>query len=729
MLNLKSLNPEQVKAVEHDKGPSIILAGPGTGKTRTLTYKVANLIDGGMEPENILFLTTSTRAAQVLREGVKDLIGSKADYIHAGTFHSVFAKILRAESDAHEYSPRFTINDREDSTSIVDNIAGYLNISLDKSSALEMMKKISYYKNQYILPANYKKMKSKLKGEFDDDFAKIYDEYEKKLAGNDTMDFDDLVIKPLQLFDLDKKILNKYKRLFKFILIDDFHNITIPQFQLLLLLTSKSGKLTVAADENASINNIMGGSPDHITKFKEEYPRAKTFKLEQNYRSTKKILQALDSVIQNNEQVFGQKITTENKEGDILSLIKCSDEKEEAYQIARFIKDEVHSGKLSLKDFAVLFRTGAQARAIEDVFKLENIPFLNIGGIEFYQKKEVKDIVAYLRVIVNQRDEESLLRIMNFPQRGIGMTTIKRMLSFAQKHEISVFDTMSRVFEVIDIKERIQKNVKNFKLLLDKYIGLKDKLSLEELTRALIDELGLIRMFREEHSIESIAKLENVEAFLANITEFAKEHPKANLDDYLQKVTMSNDLELLSEDKNVVSIMTIDFVQGLEFPIVFVSGLEEEVFPLAEKFQTGTTVEEERRLFYVAVSRAKEKVYLSHSRSRYRFGEVAYQNRSRFIDEIDESCIKEVEQNANRKITRKTKKEMYYEFFENMDYQDLTKTNLTLKIGSRVMHEKFGLGKIVQTVSSGENQKVTVVFEGNNIKQLMLKYAKLKVLN
>jgi DNA helicase-2/ATP-dependent DNA helicase PcrA len=437
---------------------------------------------------------------------------------------------------------------------------------------------------------------------------------------------------------------------------------------------------------------------------------------------------AADSIIKNNKQII-KTLWTENNDGELLTVVKCSDEKDEAFQIAKFIKKEISKKKLSLNDFGILYRTNAQSRALEDIFRREKIPYTIIGGIEFYKRKEVKDVVAYLRVLSNQNDEESLLRIMNFPQRGIGSTTIKRMIGFARKHDITLFETMTRVFEVIDIKERIQKNVKNFKVLLDKYIGLKDKLSVGELTRALIDDLGILRMFKEENTPESNARWENINELLSAISEFSAGNKEVLLEDYLQDVSLISDIDLYEDEKNVVTFLTVHSAKGLEFPIVFVSGCEEDIFPLSNRFSSDATLEEERRLFYVAVTRAKQKVYISHARSRYRFGEVAYQSRSRFIDELNPSTFTEVNGSIGRKSAiRKTKKEMYYEYFENVDYEDFDQENKSLRPGSRVMHEKFGLGKVTQVTGTGDMQKATVVFEGNNVKQLMLKFAKLKVL-
>lgn len=564
---------------------------------------------------------------------------------------------------------------------------------------------------------------------FDEPFADIYVEYQNRLRENNALDFDDLLLKPIELFVSNPKIHQKYKKKFSYLLVDEFQDTNKAQYELMKMLVSREGHIAVVGDDAQSIYSWRGATIENMLNFEKDYPKHKLFKLEQNYRSTKIILKAADSVIKNNASQIIKTLWTENNDGEALTLIKCSDEKDEAYQIAKSIKNEISKRKLSLNDVGLLYRTNAQSRALEDIFRREKIPYKIIGGIEFYKRKEVKDVIAYLRVLSNQNDEESLLRIMNFPQRGIGSTTIKRMISFARKHEISLFDTMLRVFEVIDIKERIQKNVKAFKILLDKYIGLKDKLSVGELTRALIDDLGILRMFKEENTPESMARYDNINGLLSDVSDFSDHNKDAKLEQYLENVSLISDVDLYDESSNSVTMMTVHAAKGLEFPIVFITGCEEDIFPLSNKFSSDATLEEERRLFYVAVTRAKEKVYLSHARSRYRFGEVAYQSRSRFIDEIDAELMSEMNGSIGRKSSvRKSKKEMYYEYFEQVDYQEFDQDNKTLRPGSRVMHEKFGLGKVTQVTGAGDMQKATVVFEGNNLKQLMLKFAKLKVL-
>lgn len=725
MLSLKSLNVAQKAAVEYISGHSIVVAGPGSGKTRVITYKIAYLIEQGFDPNSILCMTFTNKAANEMKSRIKELIGNKADYLWAGTFHSVFARILRKESAEIGYTSNFSIYDSEDSNSLVANIMGDLKYELEDLPAIKVRKRISFLKNLMIFPDNFTPEHDKYPHE--DKFIKIYQEYQNRLVINNAMDFDDLLIKPLDVFK-NKKLLTKYRKMFSFILVDEFQDTNTAQYELLKQLLCKDAKICVVGDDAQSIYSWRGAQITNMINFSTDFPKAKTFKLEQNYRSTKMILNAASSVIEKNNGQIPKTIWSDNEVGDPVYYIKCSDEKDEAYHIARQILEDASQYKFDLKDFCVLYRTNAQSRVLEDVFRMENISYNIVGGVEFYNRKEVKDIIAYLKVLVNQKDEESLLRIMNFPQRGIGMTTIKRMLEFARRHNITLFDTMTRVYEVITIKERIQKNVKGFKVLLDKYVSLKEKLKTGELTLALIQELEIVKLLQEEHSYESAGRLENVQELMNAITIYSKENPGASLEDYLQSVSLLTDLDKQDGNNNVVSLMTIHSAKGLEFPVVFVSGLEEEVFPLANKFNPESNLEEERRLFFVALTRAKQKAYLSYARSRYRFGEVAYQNRSRFIDEIaKEYCSEFVA--ASKRGPRKTKKDMLIDKFKELEYVNPSSSHVNIKVGIKVMHDTFGLGKVVQLVGSGESQKVTVAFEGNNIKQLMLKFAKLKVMS
>ena len=727
MIDLKKLNPDQQKAVEFNGPAQMIVAGAGSGKTKVLTYKVAHLLKHGYAPESILALTFTNKSANEMKSRIIELVGKKAESIWMGTFHSIFARILRVEAKHLDYNPNFSIYDTEDSYSLVSNVMTNFNIEIEGLTVNSVRHRISFLKNHMIMPSEYQK--KFVKTFKDEKIAEVYEEYQKRLVANNAMDFEDLLLKPIQLFNTNDKILHKYKSRFHFILVDEFQDTNKSQYELLKLLVSRACKISVVGDDAQSIYSWRGANLGNMLEFKKDFKNQKLFKLEQNYRSTKTILAAADSVIKNNKNQVIKTLWTDNSDGEPLTLIRCADEKDEAFQLAKAIKKEISKKKLSYKDFAILYRTNAQSRVLEDIFYKEKIPYVIIGGVEFYRRKEVKDVIAYLRVIANTNDEESLLRIMNFPQRGIGNTTVTRMIAFARKHDLTLFQTMNRVFEVIDIKERIQKNVKGFRVLLEKYINLKGTLSVGELSLALIDELGLVRMFKSENTPESQSRLENINQLMAAISEYSKENKDAKLDQFLEDVSLISDIDMKDDKKNAVTFLTVHSAKGLEFPIVFISGLEEEIFPLANRFSEDSTVEEERRLFYVAVTRAQDKVYLSHARSRYRFGEVAYQSRSRFIDEIEPSTIQEINGGIGRKANRKTKKEIFYEYFNSVDYDDFDQENKVVRIGSRVMHEKFGLGKVIDVTGAGDMVKATVTFEGNNVRQLMLKFARLKILH
>lgn len=724
---LNDLNEEQLKAVEYNAGPHMIVAGAGSGKTRVLTYKIAYLIEKGLEPESILALTFTNKAAKEMKDRIKAMIGKKADQLWMGTFHSIFARILRVESKYLNYKPNYSIYDREDSISLVGNIMQNLNINLESLTPHGVQHRISHMKNQMIYPEDFEKtMTSSVT---DRKFLEIYKEYNKRLFENNSMDFDDLLLKPIELFNQQPKVLQKYKKMFKYILVDEYQDTNKAQYELLKLLSPAKDKICVVGDDAQSIYSWRGADIKNMLNFKKDFKGAKIFRLEQNYRSTKTILAAADSIIKNNTEQIAKTLWTENNDGEEITLIRASDEKDEAFQIAKRIKKELSIRKLSLNDFAVLYRLNSQSRTLEEAFRREGIPYKIVGGIEFYRRKEIKDIIAYLRVLSNQNDEESLLRIMNFPQRGIGNTSITKMIAFARKLNISLFTTMARVFEVIEVKERIQKNVKQFKLLLDKYIDLKNKLSIGELTSALIDELGILKIYKEENTPESLAHYDNIQELISAVQQYDREHPNATLDDFLAEVSLVTSVDQYDEKSNAVTLMTIHSAKGLEFPVIFITGLEEDIFPLSQRFDSDSKLEEERRLFYVALTRAKQKVFLTYARSRYRFGEVAYQSRSRFIEELDKSTYTELNGPGSRRAgRRKANLTQDYDEYYQESYDDYEQERRSLRVGSRVSHSVFGIGKILAINGTGDMQKVTIAFEEYGTKQLLTKFANLKLI-
>lgn len=720
---LEELNEQQREAVEFNTAPNMIVAGAGSGKTRVLTYKIAYLLDQGFDPSAILALTFTNKAAKEMKERIVQLVGKKAQSIWMGTFHSIFARILRAEANKLGYERNFSIYDREDSVSLVNSCLQALNISIDSLNASAIQHKISYLKNQMISPEEYNKhIASNL---IEKKISEVYLEYNKRLKENNSMDFDDLLLKPIELFNNHQRILSKYRGQFKYILVDEYQDTNKAQYELLKQLTTSRIKICVVGDDAQSIYGWRGAEIKNMLSFEKDFPKAKTFRLEQNYRSTGKILKAADSIIKNNPNQIQKTLWTENNDGEELSLIRCTDEKDEAYQIAKQIKKEITSRKLSLNEIAILYRINSQSRALEEALRREKIPYKIIGGVEFYRRKEVKDIVGYLRVLANQDDEESLLRIMNYPQRGIGNTSISKMIDFSRKLNISLFTTMSRVFEVIEVKERIQKNVKHFKLFLDKYIGLKDELSLMELTSALIDELGILRMYKEENTQESLQRYDNIQELLSGIAEFSKMNPKATIDDFLADVSLITGLDQLSDEENSVTLMTIHASKGLEFPVIFITGCEEDIFPLNQKFDSNSKIEEERRLFYVALTRAEKKVFISYARSRYRFGEVAYQSKSRFLEELDPETYNELNKGNARKGGRRRK--AFYDELYQEDYDDFNQERRSFRVGSRITHDLFGNGKVLKISGAGDMQKVTIAFEEKGTKTLLLKFANIRL--
>lgn len=722
---LEVLNPAQVAAVEYNSKPHMIVAGAGSGKTKVLTHKIAYILADGFEPENILALTFTNKAANEMKDRITQLVGKKAEKIWMGTFHSILAKILRMEADKIGYKTNFSIYDKEDSVSLVNNIMQELEIDIAGLSGNSIHSRISNLKNKMIGPAEYEKDFAQTPQE--KTIAKIYREYNRRLRINNAMDFDDLLLKPIELFNNHQKVLQNYRKQFKYILIDEFQDTNKAQYEIIKFLSTPRTKVCAVGDDAQSIYGWRGANIGNMLDFERDFDKAEVFRLEQNYRSTKMILQAADSVIKNNKSQIKKTLWTENNDGEQLSILRCADEKDEAFQICKRIKKEVSQKKISLNDIAILYRVNSQSRALEEALRRDKIPYKIVGGVEFYRRKEIKDIIAYLRVLANQEDEESLLRIMNFPQRGIGNTSISKMIEFARKFDLSLFTTMARVFEVIAVKERIQKNVKQFKQLLDKYIELKDKLSLAELTSALVDELGVLRVYKEENTQDSRQRYENVQELLKAIQEYNEENKNADLDTFLEEVSLISGIDQFDESKNSITMMTIHSAKGLEFPVVFVTGCEEDLFPLNSKFDMNANDEEERRLFYVALTRAEKKIFITYARSRYRFGEVAYQSRSRFLEELDPATYSELNGGTGRKSGRRKKADSYDEFYQPSYDDEYSQERRSVRVGSRVHHEVFGEGKILQISGNSDNQKITIDFEVHGTKTLLIKFANLKL--
>ncbi len=704
---MKDLNTEQREAVKYVDGPILILAGPGSGKTRVLTYKIAYLLSLGVKPYEILALTFTNKAANEMKERAINLVGDVAKNVMIGTFHSVFAKILRQEAEKLGYTKSFTIYDQDDSLSLIKSLIKELNFSEDSLSPSLVQAKISNIKNAFMKPETFL---AEADNQFDIKIGQIYKAYQNALFQRNAMDFDDLLVKAVELFENHPKVLEKYQTRFRYILVDEYQDTNRVQYILLKMLSAKHRNLCVIGDDAQSIYSWRGAEIRNILDFKSDFPDCKIFKLEQNYRSTKKILRAADSVIKNNTEQILKNLWTENSEGEPIVVIECRDDKDEAEKVVHFIKEEIRKYKYNLRDFVILYRTNAQSRLFEDALRREGFPYTIVGSVAFYKRKEVKDLLAYLKVVVNPKDDESLLRIVNFPNRGIGEATIERVKAFAGAKGLSIFEAMCKAYSISGLTERARNSILNFCNLIQKYIDLKDKISAGELARALVDDIGLIRFYKQEGTPEALQRLENIEELLSAITEFSNENPGDGiLEKFLEEVSLITDIDTWENKRDAITLMTLHSAKGLEFPVVFITGLEEGLFPISNSIYNPKELEEERRLFYVGMTRAMKKLYLTYARERMRAGNLFTQRRSRFLDEIPYELVTFYKSKAERR-------ERHHEI----------KSNQKFTVGSLVVHDVFGFGVVVDVSGSGDDLRAVVDFENFGRKYLLLKYANLK---
>ena len=617
---LRHLNPAQREAVEAVDGPVMIVAGAGSGKTRVLTYRTAHLLDRGVPPGAILALTFTNKAANEMKGRITSLVGEISRHVWMGTFHSLFARILRQESEHIGFRRNFTIYDTDDSLALIRSVMTDLGISQQQFSPQGIRARISRAKNQMLSPEEYRETGS---DPLTQRTAQIYEEAQRRLKSFNAMDFDDLLLKPLELFSRHANVLKRYQNRFSHILVDEYQDTNRVQYRLIKELSARNRNICVVGDDAQSIYAFRGADIRYILDFEKDYPESRIYRLEQNYRSTKTILAAADSLIKHNAGQIPKNLWTSNDEGEKVFLTTCENDLEEGYRVVSFIEEETRRRKRDLKDFAVLYRTNAQSRTIEDAMRRNGIPYVIVGGVAFYKRKEIKDVLAYLRVVANPRDDESLLRIINVPARSIGEVTIRKIRRLAREHSLPIYDALvvEELSEVLP--EKTARTVRGVGEMLKKYVNLKSKVSVSELARALVDEIGIAQMFKEENTPESLARRENVLELVSALTEFNDRQPGATLEDFLEEVSLVSDIDTADLGHNAVTLMTVHSAKGLEFPVVFVTGLEENLFPIAGALEAEDELEEERRLLYVAMTRAMRKVYLSYAISRYRFSGCA----------------------------------------------------------------------------------------------------------
>lgn len=742
---LNQLNPVQRDAASVVQGPVMIVAGAGSGKTRVLTFRVAHLLESGILPYEILALTFTNKAAKEMKERIGRLIGHQAHQVWAGTFHSIFARILRQECEPLGYTRSFTIYDTDDSLGVIKNIMNGLNISQQQFNPRAVMSRISGAKNQMITPKEYAEYAKEF---FEVKVAEIYPEYVQKLHKNNAMDFDDLLLKPIELFAKHERILEKYQYRFKYLLVDEYQDTNRAQYTLINQIAQRFKNICVVGDDAQSIYAFRGADIKNILDFERDYPDAKVFRLEQNYRSTKTILSAADAVIKNNRNQIQKTLWTDNPKGEKITVIEADDDKAEGLQIAHRVQEHISKEKLDLKHFAVLYRTNAQSRSVEDAMRRSGIPYVIIGGVAFYQRKEIKDVLAYLRLIVNPKDEESLMRVINYPARGIGDTTVEKLIEHAAKTNASLFDVVKDPRSIATLADRAKNSVMQFGAFITKYIELKSQMSSSEIARAVVDDLGILRLYKDEQTPESLGRWENVQELLSAITEFVDQNKqKATLENFLEEVALVSAVDSMVDEKNAVTLMTLHAAKGLEFPVVFIAGMEEGLFPLYQVTPDPSELEEERRLCYVGITRAMKKLYITYARIRYRFGDVTYPVVSRFVSEIGDSLLeKETTRRpaytANVVTSLQNSRERYlsaiqkkqspkHDAFtpdEEVDYDNASQDEIRLKVGVYVEHEVFGRGKVTNLSGRGDSAKAIVHFQSVGPKNLMVKFARLRVL-
>jgi DNA helicase-2/ATP-dependent DNA helicase PcrA len=719
-MSLKQLNKSQRAAVESNDGPVLIFAGAGSGKTRVLSHKMYYLIrEEHFKPENILSVTFTNKAAKEMKERVMKLLKTDNLPITIGTFHSVCARLLRVEAKHLNISPHFAIYDVQDQLDLLKVVLKGLNVPKDHLSPNHARNQISYLKNKMITPsAQLRKARTILEKKV----VEVYSAYQKALKENDALDFDDLLLYPLELFDKHPKILAKYQKKWKYILVDEYQDTNRPQFFFLTRLSETNEQICVVGDDDQSIYGWRGADVTNILDFEKFFPSCRIFTLEKNYRSTQQILDAATAVVTHNDRRAKKTLVAENGSGELLGLIETRDELEEADAIISALEKEIKLNKRTFNHFAVLYRTNAQSRALEDSFRRMGIPYNLIGSVRFYDRKEVKDVLAYLRLVINLKDTISLRRIVNFPPRGIGMKTMDKCVLQAEADHLELFDVLRKA-DQLPIRGKQSDSLTEFYKLIKKYHGLRNRLSASELSRSLIEEAGVLGQYKKSRDSDDRERYENVVELLNSIDEFCAKRPDSNLSDFLEEVSLLSDIDHWNDSDNRVTLMTVHSAKGLEFPVVFVSGLDDGLFPLYATLEKKKELEEERRLFYVALTRAQERVFLLYATNRRRMGgENMLGMASRFIGEIPAEFLDRIEfQSA---LTRR----VVGGSLQKNTRVAVTRTVTTFddfKVGDMVEHSIFGVGKIMVLSGTGENQRVGVIFKDGTKKKLIVKYANL----
>jgi DNA helicase-2/ATP-dependent DNA helicase PcrA len=747
---LKGLNKQQHEAVTTTQGPLLIVAGAGSGKTRVLTFRIAYLLQQyKAAPNEILALTFTNKAAREMKERILKLIGDKAQKLWMGTFHSIFSKILRFEAEKLGYGKDFTIYDTSDSEQVIKQILQELNFDPKEIKPKTIRNKISDAKNQLISPDDYQHRF--VSSTLDDITSRVYSVYQKRLKQSNAMDFDDLLVKPIQLFEEHPEVLEQYQDRFKYILIDEYQDTNHAQYKVTKMLAAKYNNICVVGDDAQSIYSFRGADISNILNFKEDYENAKQVPLEQNYRSSKSILQCADSIIKKNSNQLDKTLWTEQGLGDPVILLQNYDERDEANRVAQHIIDLKMRHGYTNNQVAILYRTNYQSRVFEEALRRHDLAYQLIGGLSFYQRKEIKDVLAYLTLLVNKHDETNLVRIINEPSRGIGNKSINDLRRQARETGQTMWDILENV-EDSNVYKPAKVRIREFVDMINKIRSdLAMGITISEATRNVLEQSGYMKALVEENSHESMMRRENIIELQNAISYYERGKAKPSLSAFLQEISLITDGDKFDENKPAITLMTVHGSKGLEFPVVFVVGLEENLFPVGGRDGFDADIEEERRLFYVAITRAEERLYFSYCKSRFKFGEEQQQLRSRFLDEVDPGVVRTetgatISQKNNRFSYEGTSDDNHTSSYVEYDWQK-PKTKKTgssslgsihyeyeagedpFVVGAQVMHAKFGPGKIISRSGLGMDAKVVVFFKKRGQKKLMLRAAPLQVID
>jgi DNA helicase-2/ATP-dependent DNA helicase PcrA len=741
---LQKLNEQQKLPVIHKNGPLIVIAGAGSGKTRVLTYRIVHLINQNIDPFNILALTFTNKAAAEMKKRISESVGdSQARNIWMGTFHSVFARILRSEAPLLGYPTNFTIYDTYDSERLVSNIIKELNLNKDHYKAKQIRNRISSLKNNFITVENYfnnPEMIEVDKMSKRSEFGIIYKRYVERCFRSSVMDFDDLLLKTNELLNKFPEVLSKYQDKFRYILVDEYQDTNYSQYLIIKALSDRHQNLCVVGDDSQSIYSFRGANIDNILNFKKHYPDCKTYKLEQNYRSSNNIVQCANSLIQNNQFKLDKTIWTQNSDGEKITINKSISDSDEGRFVASNIFERKNNEFLSNSSFAVLYRTNAQSRAVEDALRKINIEYQVFGGLSFYQRKEIKDILAYLRLIENLNDEESLRRIINFPSRGIGQTTLDKLTLVSERQNISLFDSISNLNDPsVKINKGTIEKLENFRNQILSFKVFSQNNNAYETVSHIINKIQIVNFYKNEGSLESFNRIENIEELVNGINDFIEGQEELfesdkSLSRYLEDVALYSETDKqVSNEK--VSLMTVHMAKGLEFPIVYVLGMEENLFPSIMSINSREEVEEERRLFYVAMTRAEKSLTLSYCNQRFKWGNLIECEPSRFLSEIDNKYTNKnsLDQQQPSHIDNTLLRLRNFKKRKNISKlksfkSSSQKIKINIKINDVVFHERFGKGEVKQIEEDGENSRATINFNNSGEKKVLLKFAKLKVI-